>query len=146
MPVGKPQGGARLPVVKSRIFALAAASALALVAAALGAAQPRTTAPPPIVSIKITITDSRIAINPKRAQRGSMARFILLNLGKKPHAFKLGHQRRGTATQTGFTYALQPGAQHILIYYLDYRGKLPYSGSLPADRAKPGMNGIFTIF
>jgi hypothetical protein len=133
-------------MVKSRLFALAAVSVVALVAAALSSAQPRTTAPPPVVTIKITITDSRIALNPKRAQRGSMARFILLNVGKKPHTFKLGHERRGTATQTGFTHALKPGGQQILIYYLDYRGKLPYSGSLPADRSKPGMKGIFTIF
>jgi hypothetical protein len=132
--------------VKSRLVALVAAGAVALVLAALSSAQPRTTAPPPVVTIKITITDSRIAISPKRAQRGSMARFILLNVGKKPHTFKLGHERRGTATQTGFTYALKPGAQHILIYYLDYRGKLPYFGSLPADLSKPGMKGIFTIF
>lgn len=136
--------------MKVRLFALGAVlgavSAVALMLAAFSSAQPRTTAPPPIVTIKITITDSRIAINPKRAQRGSMARFILLNLGKKPHTFKLGHERRGTASQTGFTKALQPSQQHILIYYLDYRGKLPYFSSLPADRLKPGMTGIFTIF
>ena len=132
--------------MKSRLFALAAASAAALVPAALSSAQPLTTAPPPVVTIKITITDSRIAISPKRAQRGSMARFILLNVGTKPHTFKLGHERRGTATQTGFTKALKPSEQHILIYYLDYRGKLPYFGTLPTDRSKPGMQGIFTIF
>jgi hypothetical protein len=132
--------------VKVRLFALGAVSAVALMLAALSSAQPRTTAPPPVVTVKITITDSRIGISPKRAQRGSMARFILLNLGTKPHTFKLGHERRGTATQTGFTKALKPSEQHILIYYLDYRGKLPYFGSLPADRSKPGMKGIFTIF
>lgn len=85
-------------------------------------------------------------MSPKRAQRGSMARFILLNLGTKPHTFKLGHERRGTGTQTGFTKALKPSQQHILIYFLDYRGKLPYFASLPADRSKPGMQGFFTIF
>jgi hypothetical protein len=132
--------------VKSRLFALAAASAVALVPAAQSSAQPETTAPPPVVSVKITITDSRIAMSPKRAQRGSMARFILLNLGTKPHTFKLGHERRGTGTQTGFTKALKPSQQHILIYFLDYRGKLPYFASLPTDRSKPGMKGFFTIF
>lgn len=85
-------------------------------------------------------------MSPKRAQRGSMARFILLNLGTKSHTFKLGHERRGTGTQTGFTKALKPSQQHILIYFLDYRGKLPYFASLPADRSKPGMKGFFTIF
>jgi len=98
------------------------------------------------VTIKVMITDSKIAMSPRRAQRGVMARFILINLGKRPHTFKLGHQRHGTATQTGFTRALKPSAQEILIYYLDYRGQLPYLAPLPADRSKPGMKGIFTIF
>jgi hypothetical protein len=132
--------------VKSRFAALAAASAVALVPAAETSAQPQTTAPPPVVTVKITITDSRIAVSPKRAQRGSMARFVLVNRGAKPHTFTMGHQRHGTATQTGFSKALRPSQQHILIYYLDYRGKLPYFGSLPADRSKPGMKGVFTIF
>ena len=85
-------------------------------------------------------------MSPKRAQRGTMAQFILLNRGKKPHAFKLGHERRGTGTQTGFTTALKPREQQILLFFLDYRGKLPYFGSLPADRSKSGMKGVFTIF
>jgi hypothetical protein len=83
---------------------------------------------------------------PARAQRGVMAQFILINRGRKAHTFKLGHERRGTGTQTGFTQALRPSQQHILIYYLDYRGKLPYLAPLPADRSKPGMRGVFTIF
>jgi hypothetical protein len=132
--------------VKLCLFALAAASAVALVPAAQSSARPETTAPPPVVTIKVMITDSRISMSPKRAQRGVMARFILLNLGKKPHTFKLGHQRHGTGTQTGFTKNLKPSEQSILIYYLDYRGRLPYLGILPADRAKPGMKGFFTIF
>jgi hypothetical protein len=146
VPVEEPQALARLPVVKWRLFALAAASAVALVPAAQSSARPGTTAPPPVVNVKVTITDSRIGLSPKRAQRGAMARFILLNVGKKPHTFKLGHERRGTGTQTGFTRALKPNEQSILIYFLDYRGKLPYLGILPADRSKPGMKGIFTIF
>lgn len=85
-------------------------------------------------------------MTPRRAQRGSIGRFILLNRGAKPHTFKLGHERRGTGSQTGFTKALKPLEQSILIYFLDYRGELPYFGSLPADRSKPGMKGIFTIF
>lgn len=85
-------------------------------------------------------------MSPKRAQRGSLAQFILVNRGTKPHTFKLGHKRRGTGSQTGFTKALKPNEQSVLIVFLDYRGKLPYVGSLPADRSKPGMKGTFTIF
>jgi hypothetical protein len=133
--------------VKWRLFALAAASAVALVPAAQSSARPETTAPPPVVTVKVMITDSRIGMSPTRAQRGSMARFILINRGKKTHTFKLGHERRGTGTQTGFTKALKPSEQIILIYFLDFRGKLPYLSILPAaDLSKPGMKGIFTIF
>ena len=133
--------------MKLSVFALGAALAVALAPAAQSAVlRPTTTAPPPIVTIKVMITDSKIAMIPKRAQRGVMARFVLINRGVKPHTFKLGHQRRGTATQTGFTKALKPSEQSIQIYYLDYRGKLPYLSPLPTDRSKPGMKGIFTIF
>jgi hypothetical protein len=132
--------------MKSRFFALAAASAAAFVPAAQSSVQPQTTAPPPVVQVKITITDSAIRMSPKRAQRGSMAQFILVNRGTKPHTFKLGHERRGTGTQTGFTKALKPSQQSILLIFLDYRGALPYLGALPADRSKPAMKGTFTIF
>jgi hypothetical protein len=117
------------------------------VPAGQSSARPETTAPPPVVTVKVTITDSRISMIPARAQRGVMARFILINRGKTAHTFKLGHERRGTGTQTGFTKALKPSEQNILIYFLDYRGKLPYLSILPvADRSKPGMRGVFTIF
>ena len=132
--------------MKLSLFALAATLAVLLASAGQGFARPTTTAPPPIVTIKVMITDSKIAMIPKRAQRGVMAQFILINRGAKPHTFKLGHQRHGTGTQTGFTRALKPSSQSIFIYYLDYRGKLPYLAPLPADRSKPGMRGIFTIF
>lgn len=85
-------------------------------------------------------------MSPQRGQRGTMARFILRNEGAKPHTFTLGHEKHGTGTQTGFTRALRPHEQSILILFLDYRGPLPYLGSLPADRSKPGMKGTFTVF
>jgi hypothetical protein len=132
--------------VNWRLFAVAAAVSVALVPAAQGSARPETTAPPPVVTIKVMITDSKIGMTPRRAQRGVMARFILINRGAQAHTFKLGHQRHGTGTQTGFTKALKPREQSILIFFLDYRGRLPYLGSLPADRSKPGMRGFFTIF
>jgi hypothetical protein len=132
--------------VRWRLLAVAAASTAAFVPAAHSTAGPRTTAPPPVVSVKVTITDSRIAMHPKRGQRGAVARFILINLGKQSHTFKLGHERHGTGTQTGFTKTLRPREQSIHVFFLDYRGRLPYLAPLPADRAKPGMKGTFTIF
>jgi hypothetical protein len=118
----------------------------ALIPAAQGSARPQTTAPPQVVTIKITITDRAISMSPKSAPRGDVGRFILVNAGKKRHVFALGHQRRQTGSQTGFVKALKPGEQSILILYLDYRGKLPYLSTLPADRSKPAMKGIFKIF
>ena len=131
--------------MKSRLFTLAAISAVALVPAAQSADQPQTTAPPPVSNIKVTITDTGVTISPKLAQRGSMGRFILVNRGKKPHTFVLGHERRGTGVQTGFKKALKPSEQSVLILFLDFRGAIPYHSPLPADKTKPRMQGIFRI-
>ena len=131
--------------MKSRLLALAAVSAVALVPAAQSADRPQTTAPPPVSNIKIIITDTGITVSPKLAQRGSMGRFILVNRGKKPHTFVLGHERRGTGVQTGFKKALKPNQQSVLILFLDFRGAIPYHSPLPADRSKPRMQGIFRI-
>jgi hypothetical protein len=98
-----------------------------------------------VITVKITITDTAIRMSPKSAPRGDLARFILVNTGKKRHVFSLGHQRRQTGSQTGFVKALKPGEQAVLILFLDYRGKLPYLGTLPEDRSKVAMKGIFTI-
>jgi hypothetical protein len=141
---------ARLTLVKWRLFGVGAASTLALIPAALtsdakSAVQPLTTAPPEVVTIKIMITDNAIRMAPKSAPRGDIGRFILVNSGQKPHTFALGHQHRQTGSQTGFTRSLRPGEQHILILFLDYRGTLPYLGTLPTDRTKPAMKGTFRI-
>lgn len=118
---------------------------MALVPAAQSADRPLTTAPPQVANIKITVSDAGIRINPKLAQRGSMGRFILVNVGKKPHTVVLGHQRRGTGVQTGFSKALKPGQQAVLLLFLDFRGLIPYHAPLPADRAIPAMRGTFRI-
>jgi hypothetical protein len=86
-------------------------------------------------------------MSPRRGQRGSLARFVLTNVGKAPHAMSLGRLKRRTATQAGFvTKPLKPNQQQILVLFLDFRGVVPYRGTLPADAAKPGMKGTFTIF
>jgi hypothetical protein len=131
--------------VKSRLFALSAISALTLVGVAQSFGRPQTTAPPPVTDVKVTITDSVIRMSPKRAFRGDYGRFILVNVGKRPHTFKFGGAKRGAGVQTGFSAALKPGQQKILLLFLDYRGRIPYFGSLAADRALSGMRGVFTI-
>lgn len=113
--------------------------------AARSAVRPETTAPPQVVTIKIMISDSAIRVTPRSAPRGDMGRFILVNTGKKRHTFALGHERRQSGTQTGFTKTLAPGQQLTLLLFLDYRGTLPYLATLPADRVKPAMRGTFRI-
>jgi hypothetical protein len=134
--------------VRVRLFALSAVSALALVGAAQRAQSsrsPQTTAPPPVVDVRVTITDAAIRMSPKGAFRGDFARFILVNVGKKPHTFTFGGAKRGAGVQTGFRQPLKPRQQKILLLFLDYRGRITYYGSLAADRAKPAMKGVFTI-
>jgi hypothetical protein len=129
--------------VRVRLFALAAVSALALVGAAQRAqslVRPETTAPPPVVDVRVTITDASIRMSPKLAYRGDFARFILVNAGKKPHTFTFGGAKRGAGVQTGFTQPLKPRQQKILLLFLDYRGRIAYY-----DRANPAAKGIFTI-
>jgi hypothetical protein len=127
------------------LYALAAVSAAALVPVTQSGAQLDTTAPPEVVTVKITMTDMAFRVGPKAAPRGAIGRFILVNRGKKAHTFALGHLKHGSGSQTGFTKSLKPGQQLVLILFLDYRGKLPYRGTLPADRTKPAMQGTFHI-
>lgn len=128
-----------------RFLGIAAVTAAGLVPAAESPARPQTTAPPEAIVVKITLTDTAFRVSPKSAPRGDIARFVLVNSGKKPHAFALGHLKRGIGSQTGFTKALKPNQQSILILFLDYRGELPYRGTLPQDRINPRMAGIFKI-
>jgi len=131
--------------MRGRFFALAAVSATALAHGASSFARPQTTAPPPVVDVKVTITDNAITMVPKRAFRGDYARFILVNVGKKPHTFTFGAKTKGAGVQTGFTKPLRPNEQKILLLFLDYRGRVSYFGSLAADRVKAAMRGTFVI-
>ena len=129
--------------MRSRLFVLSIVSALALAGAAQRAQSsgtPQTTAPPPVVDVRVTITDALIRMSPKGAFRGDFARFILVNAGKKPHTFTFGGAKRGAGVQTGFRQALKPRQQKILLLFLDYRGRITYY-----DRANPAMKGVFTI-
>ena len=55
---------------------------------------------------------------------------------------------RGCDTAYVNTWAcgpLKPNEQSVQIFFLDYRGKLPYSSPLAHDRTKAGMKGTFTV-
>ena len=135
--------------MKLRIFAVTVLSAVALVPTARGAVRaqdrPLTTAPNVFVDIQVTITDTRITLNRRTANRGDEGRFIIRNIGTKPHSFTLGSQAYGTGVQTGFSHTLKPKTQKTLLLFLDFRGLIPYRSILPHDRGKPGMKGIFKI-
>jgi hypothetical protein len=131
--------------VRRSLYAIGAVATVALVPAAQSLARPLTTAPPEVITVRINMTDTAFRVGPKSAPRGDLGRFILVNRGKKPHAFALGHTKHGTGSQTGFTRTLKPGQQVVLILFLDFRGELPYRGTLPADRVNPAMQGTFKI-
>jgi hypothetical protein len=132
--------------VNTRSVVLAAALVACLVPAAHAArASSRTTAPPPVVDIKVKISDAGIVFSPKKAVRGAYGRFILLNVGKKSHSISLGAAKRGAGVQTGFHKFLKPSEQKVLLLFLDYRGPVYYRATLPSDRGKPRMKGVFRI-
>lgn len=131
------------------MFGVALLSAMAAVPAAQGSVRtqsgPSTTAPTVFVNVLVTLTDTRITLSRRRANRGDEARFIIRNLGTKTHGFSLGSLERGNGFQTGFSQTLKPKTQKTLLLFLDYRGAVPYKSHLPHDRGLPGMKGIFTV-
>jgi hypothetical protein len=117
--------------------------ALALVPIVQAARQ--TTAPNIFINVHVTLTDSKVIMRPKTAPRGSDARFIVRNNGKKPHTFTVGSTKHGAGVQTGFSRSFKPGEHSILIVYLDTRGTIPYYAGTSASKAKPAMRGLFLV-
>lgn len=132
-------------VLFATVTVIALASVSAGAAGTAGSTQPQTTEPPTVWDIHVTLTDTRIALGRRSAPRGDVARFIMRNVGTKPHSFTLGTAARGTGVQTGFSHTLKPKQLKIVFLFLDYRGQLRYFSKLPADRSKPGMKGTFTV-
>jgi len=106
---------------------------------------PQTTAPDVFVNVRVTITDARISLDRRSASRGDEVRFVIRNIGTKPHNFTLGSAKRGTGVQTGFSTTLKPKEQKITLLYLDYRGPITYRSTIKSDLRKPGMSGVFRI-
>jgi hypothetical protein len=122
----------------------------ATVSAALcfaGAAQarPQTTVPTSVLSIHVTITDSRITLNRYKAPRGVEGRFVIKNVGTKAHNFTLDTGASGPDVMPLFTRTLAPRKQAVVPLFLDYRGKVRYFDRLAPDRNKPGMHGFFVV-
>jgi hypothetical protein len=132
-----------------RVLALGALSAALFVpgalGSALGSARPNTTVPQVFVPIQVTITDSRISLNRRSANRGDAVRFTIRNAGTRVHGFTLGNPQRSVGTQVGFSATLKPNQEKLYLLFLDYRGALQYRSTIKADLKKPGMRGIFKI-
>ena len=118
---------------------------LVLSPAAAAQSRPLTTAPTLVLDVHITVTNTRIVLDRHSAPRGVEARFILRNVTAKAHNFTLDTRKTTGGVQHGLSRTLEPHEQKIVRLFLDYRGKLPYFGGLPADRGKPGMKGFFAI-
>ncbi len=124
---------------------LGAAFALSLVVAAPGFAGPHTTNAPPILTIKVTLTDHSITVRPNSAARGTNSIFILTNRGTKTRTWLLGDVARGPGKKIGFATILAPNQQKTIVMFLDYRGPLPYSSSPTPGATKGVLRGTFTI-
>src|SRR5262249_17473320 len=116
-----------------------AAAAAAVLAVGLVPTAGATTAPNLFINVHVTLTDSKVIIRPKTAPRGSDARFIVRNIGKKPHTFTVGATQHGVGKQTGFTRSFKPGEHAILIFFLNQRGPIPYYSGASVGKAKPSM-------
>jgi hypothetical protein len=129
--------------VPLRLLAVTALVAGTIVASS--SARPLTTAPNVFVKIHVTLSDKKITVYPKRAPRGTDAQFIVRNVGKKLHTFTLGTTNRGQGVQTGFSRAVKPGREALLLLFLNYRGAMAYYSNTVADRKNPAMHGKFTV-
>jgi hypothetical protein len=132
----------------ARIVALSVLAFLAvLLPAAQGAARPVTTEPTEIIDVNVTLRDTGITVSPKSGERGTASRFLVRNVGKKPHTFTVGNDNDVVLHKAGLsTGIIRPGSRlRVLLLFLDYRGKLTYRSIAPADRTNPRMRGYFTI-
>ena len=127
-----------------RVLLLAVLPALLLTGAAH--ARGLTTRPTLVFDIRVTIGDERIAVDPRRAPRGVEARFIIKNEGSEKHNFTLNGKKGPAGRRETVSETLKPGQKKTVELPLDFRARIPYFGGLEADRAKPGMRGVFVIY
>jgi hypothetical protein len=117
--------------MRSRLI-LVPALALATIAVCVPAAS-STTAPTLTVSIKVTMSETGVALSQKSAHRGWEAHFVVRNIGKKSHRFEIG----GLTTPL-----LAPGARRVLKVELALRGRVTYRDQLNPG---PSSRGYFRV-
>jgi hypothetical protein len=137
-------------VRRDRLIAVAAAGLLVATcggAHARNVARPQTTNPLDEVDVFVQLRDRGISVKPNSGNRGAAARFIVFNVGTKVHSFTLAkglvvpfHSSRLT------TGPLKPHNRAAILYaYLDVRGEVHYSSTVPGDVKRWWMRGTFTI-
>lgn len=134
-------------MLKVRWIVLAAFALLTLVPAAAALNRPQTTEPTDVVDVRVNITDSKMTLSTRILERGVVGRFLIRNLGRRPHSFAFDVEQKPGAGLIGelSTEAIAPGKRKTLLVFLDYRGKYRYGSILPADQKKPRMFGEFQV-
>ena len=90
--------------------------------------------------VDVTLTDTKIVLSDKSAERGEGVDFKVRNAGKKAHSFALlaaspviiSLDRQGFSTPL-----LKPGKTSVISVFMDARGTFVYRSLAKADRSKP---------
>ena len=132
------------------VVAVLAAVLVTLVPFAHGAtrvaAGPQTTEPEVYEDVNVTITDRKIVLSDRRAERGEGVSLHVKNTGKKPHSFAFAGRGALALGSAGLsTPVLKPGQTYILSVYMDVRGAVPYRSTVKADAGRIGMRGVFFV-
>ena len=134
-----------------KVRVLAFTFVVALVFSAASFAMVRTTGPGSRVDVYIHITDTKFITqmytqsdykggnelyltDPSEVQRGQVARFNILNVGKRLHNFTVFGKKSPT---------LKPGGKWVVVVPLVRRGAFPYASTL--DKGKRGLKGVFLV-
>jgi hypothetical protein len=136
---------ARLAVVLVAVLVPFALVSLAQ-GATRGAAGPLTTEPEVYEDLNVTITDRKIVLSERRAERGEGVTLHVKNTGKKPHSFSFAGKGAIALGNAGLsTPVLKPGQTYILSVFMDVRGAIPYRSTVKADASRIGMRGVFFV-
>jgi hypothetical protein len=132
------------------LISVVAVSAAALVPLAHGAvrsaAAPRTTEPDVYQDVNVSITDRKIVLSDRHAERGNGVDFHVRNNGTKPHSFTLvGPGAIGLSNAGLGTPTLRPGQTYVLSVYMDFRGAIPYRSTAKGDATRIAMRGVFIV-
>ena len=111
-----------------------------------GAAGAKTTEPEVYQDVNVTITDRKIVLSERRAERGEGVTLHIKNTGTKLHSFGFAGRGALSLSNSGLsTPALKPGQTAILSVYMDLRGAIPYRSTVKADASRIGMRGVFFV-